>query len=102
MTTVQDLVPGDQLIMPIHQARATFIQRARHPIWSHLELVIWRIQYFSPEADDEWMHDALHPHQEIGEVEPMSFLDRQENLRRALLHPSQWKVPVNPFERPRP
>ena len=53
MSTVADLTPGDVVEQP-DGATATFIVRTRHPLYPHLELVVWRL------ADGGWSHDALH------------------------------------------
>lgn len=71
---VIDLIPGS--IIDGH----TFVAQTVHPIWPHLQLVIWRLR------DGTWSHDALSPGQVI-----MGTLDRKKsqnktiNLRRALL-----------------
>lgn len=77
---VCDLVPGDILVGPDGE-RGTFIQKAPHPIWPSLMLVIWRMEH------GEWHHDALSILQELpGTVEPIQPAERLENLRDALLY----------------
>lgn len=79
MNRIDELTPGD-LVRHIGMS-ATFIARTAHPIWPHLQLVIWRLE------DGSWSHDALDAGQEVGIVEPTSDTDRQQRLRGALLGP---------------
>lgn len=77
---VEDLTPGDVIrnTFPEGPIEATFVARTMHPLWPHLELVIWRMQ------DGSWSHDALDRGQEIGDLVPCSVQDRTERLRAAL------------------
>lgn len=84
MTTVADLASGMRVRVPGETDAATFVQRAPHPLWPHLQLVVWRL------PGGAWSHDALHAAQEVGEVLPSTAEERTQALRRALLHPSQW------------
>lgn len=75
MTTVAELVPGDRITL--FQTSATFVQRASHPLYPELQLVIWRM------ADDSWSHDALDARQHVGDVQRQTAEQRRETLRRA-------------------
>lgn len=78
MTTVEELMPGDRVVHA--EDSAIFVARTTHPIWPHLQLVVWRME------DRSWSHDALSAHQEIfGTVEQASADERMLRLRRALL-----------------
>lgn len=79
MSHVWNLTPGD--VVNGH----TFVQRAPHPLYRTLQLVIWRM------ADGSWSHDALDQLQYVGDAEPASGDERRERLRAALLHPEQAK-----------
>lgn len=82
MTRVEQLVPGMKVIMPSGD-QATFVAQTTHPLWPHLQLVVWRM----PEnwAPDVWSHDALDARQDVGAVVPCSSIERATNLRHALL-----------------
>lgn len=80
---VFELAAGD--IVEMAGTRATFIGSLEHPIWPHLTMVIWKIH---DNPDMEWSHDALNFTQQVGDVVSLPS-ERQQNLRRALLHPSQ-------------
>lgn len=84
---ILELASGDKVAMPGEQP-ATFVALVQpHPLFAPLVMVIWRLPEGHPAG--EWSHDALNPWQEVGDV--VSTPDqRQENLRRALLHRSQW------------
>lgn len=73
MSYVWNLAPGD--VVQGH----TFVQRAPHPLYSSLQLVIWRL------ADGSWSHDALDQLQYVGEAEPATVEQRKQRLRDALL-----------------
>lgn len=77
MTRVIDLLPGD--IVTTDSTSATYIAQTRHPLWNHLQLVIWRM------ADGSWSHDALSPAQDVGEALPSSPYEREQQLRKVLL-----------------
>ena len=79
MTTVAELTPGDVVKVGYPQTQGTFIARTRHPLWPHLELVIWRL------SDGSWSHDALDIRQDIGQVQPSDIFSRKAQLQRALL-----------------
>jgi hypothetical protein len=81
MSTVADLTPGD-LVTHDSGESATFLARTRHPLWPHLELVVWRL------ADGSWSHDALHISQYIGQIQPADIFARNQRLRTALLNNS--------------
>ena len=74
---VMSLVPGMQI--ELAGRVGTYVQQARHPIWPHLRLVIWRL------ADGSWSHDALAGEQDIGAVVPDTPTTRAENLFNALM-----------------
>ena len=83
---VMDLEPGDRFTMRSPFTRtgeqlSTFVQQCQHPIWSRLQLVIWRMD------DGTWSHNALDPRQELpGTIDrPTSQSKREARLRRALL-----------------
>lgn len=77
MTAVYALVPGD---IVEHDGRAaTFITSTQHPLWPHLQMVIWRL------ADGSWSHDALSHAQDVGQVKPADLFSRKAALQRALL-----------------
>lgn len=82
---VCDLLPGDVVW---HEAipgvEAIFVQRAEHPLYPGLQLVVWRMN------DGTWSHDALADAQDVGNVTLATPEERTANLRRALLHPSMW------------
>jgi uncharacterized protein (DUF779 family) len=78
-TTVAELVPGD-LVVNTHRS-AVFIARTQHPLWPHLQLVIWHLH----EPGYEWSLDALDARQEVGDITPASDEDRAMRLRSALL-----------------
>jgi hypothetical protein len=77
MAPVNQLTPGD-IVTLSGFAPATFITRTTHPLWPHLELVIWR------DPNGEWHHDALMATQEVGHVQPATPDDRRRALRAAL------------------
>lgn len=77
MTTISELLPGD--VVAIDTASATFIAHTQHPLWPHLQLVVWRM------ADDTWSHDALDIRQDVGQVQPADIFSRKAQLQRALL-----------------
>ena len=77
MSLVADLVPGD--VVRLGDDSATFVARTIHPLWSHLELVVWRM------ADGSWSHDALYISQYVGEVQAADVFARKAQLERALL-----------------
>lgn len=84
MTTVAGMTPGDRVSIPGGEGAATFVQRAPHPLYPHLCLVVWRM------PDGSWSHDALAAAQDVGEVLPATPDGRRQALRQALLHRSQW------------
>jgi hypothetical protein len=78
MTTVAELIPGDIVdVLPL--SSGTFIARTQHPIWPHLQLVVWRL------ADSSWSLDALDARQDVGEARAATHLGRDLALRDALL-----------------
>ena len=78
MSTVADLTPGDVVVLDGGDS-ATFVARTRHPLYPHLELVVWRL------ADGSWSHDALHISQYVGKVQPADIFARKAQLQRVLL-----------------
>ncbi len=82
MASIRELTPGDLVLLAGHAA--TFIAETAHPLYPGLRLVVWRL------GTMEWSHDALALDQEVGAVVAASGNDRQQRLREALLHPSQW------------
>lgn len=81
MATVSNLIPGDLVTMA--DQSATFVARTQHPIWNHLQLVVWRMPAGHPVGD--WSHDALDARQDVGEVAPATHEQRVNRLRAALL-----------------
>lgn len=79
MSTVAELIPGDVIDGPLGILSATFVSAAPHPLYASLQLVTWRM------SDGEWMHDALHADQHVGEARAATPADREEALRQALL-----------------
>lgn len=79
MTAVWQLVPGDQVEDRRGGPPPTFVQRAQHPLWPGLQLVIWRM------PDGSWSHDALDGRQEVGQAVPATEAERTQRLREALL-----------------
>lgn len=83
MSRVIDLVPGCRVTVDQIKATATYIAQTRHPLWPHLQLVIWKLD------DGTWSHDALSPMQDVGRIEPFTAEQLQRNLRAALLDAGQ-------------
>lgn len=83
MTTVAELLPGQIVDGPDGAFWATFVAQTEHPLWPHLRLVVWRVA-------DSWSHDALDARQYVGTARASTEDERRTNLRRALLHRSQW------------
>jgi len=82
-----DLTPGDRVALG--GQLATFVAAvSSHPLWPHLNMVIWKVDGETSEAEDRWSHDALDPRQDVGD--PVPGVDREQSLRQALLHRSQW------------
>ncbi|MGH9151338.1 MAG: hypothetical protein ACRD03_02805 [Acidimicrobiales bacterium] len=86
--TVADLQPGDRLTMlspftPGGEQSSTFVQRCQHPIWTSLQLVIWRMD------DGTWLHDALDARQGLPGTIDRAYDDaeRTARLRAAVLGP---------------
>jgi hypothetical protein len=81
MTKVSELTPGDSVTLRWHDGprTAVFVAQTPHPIWSHLQLVIWRLH------DGSWSLDALDPAQDVGQVTLSTWQDLAARLRRALL-----------------
>jgi hypothetical protein len=84
VTTVAELIPGQ--IVDLGTQSATFVAQVEHPLWPHLRLVVWRMHHDAM----RWSHDALDPRQDVGDTRPSNAEERQYQLRRALLHRSQW------------
>ena len=66
---VYELVPG-MTFKPAVGDTAVFIQRAPHPLWPNLQLVIWRMYGSGPSGDADapwWSHDALSAEQDVGD-----------------------------------
>lgn len=58
---------------------AVYVTQAQHPIWPHLQLVVWRL------VDGTWSHDVLDSRQFVGTVAPSTAGERQKRLKAALL-----------------
>jgi hypothetical protein len=78
MSTVRDLKPGDLVIST--PSRPVFIGAYPHPVYHHLVLVIWRLSNGSVRLD------ALHPGDEVGDVEPIEPAARADRLADALIN----------------
>lgn len=77
MTALSELRPGDE----VHQdgQSAVYVAQVTHPVWPDLKLVIWRMR------DGSWSHDALAPHQDVGEADvTASLAERRKRLINAL------------------
>jgi hypothetical protein len=69
---------------------AVFVARTEHPIWPHLQLVIWRMD------DGSWSHDALLARQDVGAVTDATPDERRHRLREAMLrNPDEWRGGLN-------
>lgn len=83
---VLDLLPGDVFATsPIApEEHAMFIARTQHPIWPHLQLVIWRM------TGGRWSHDALDILQDVGEP-----IGRRGDIgcRAGLFGEGEWATP---------
>lgn len=78
MAALWELIAGDEVRSA--GTAGTFITYTDHPIWPGLRLVVWWL----PE-EERWSHDALHPHQDVGERVTATDEDRMRRLRTALL-----------------
>jgi hypothetical protein len=78
MSTVRDLKPGD--LVTSTPGRPVFIGAYPHPVYHHLVLVIWRLSNGSVRLD------ALHPGDEVGDVEPIEPAARADRLADALIN----------------
>lgn len=76
-----ELFPGDIVTRhaPEREVKAAFIGRTRHPLWPHLDLVIWRLD------DGSWSLDALLARQEVGLIKDTPPEKRNEILRACLI-----------------
>jgi hypothetical protein len=77
VTALPELQPGD--LVEHSGMRAVYVAQCRHPIWPHLQLVIWRLH------DGSWSHDALDACQEVGQVMQATSAERRTQLRQALI-----------------
>jgi hypothetical protein len=77
MNRVDELIPGDRI--QVLGRTSTYVGRLSHPIWKHLQLVIWRMD------DGTWSHDALDIRQEVGSIQPTTPEQRMQCLKQALL-----------------
>lgn len=75
---VIELIPGMKILDPTQYDIAhTFVAQCPHPLYTKLQLVIWRMQ------NGTWSHDALSPIQDVGECMPFTPTELKENLRAA-------------------
>jgi len=88
MATVRELLPGDLVTAP-DGAAAVFLTACPHPVYHHLLLVIWRM------GDGNVRLDALHPGDEVGDIEPIESAARANRLDDAL-HASSREANVKP------
>jgi hypothetical protein len=75
MARVNQLTPGDTVTHA--GTSSTFITRTTHPLWPHLQLVIWH------DPNGTWHHDALMATQDIGHIQTATTDDRHQALRDA-------------------
>jgi hypothetical protein len=80
---VIDLLPGDHVTMPGARKPATFVASTAHPLWPHLQLVVWRLP--AGHSAGDWSHDALDLRQVAGTRVPSTHGERQSRLRDALM-----------------
>jgi hypothetical protein len=83
MSQVRDLIPGDCVTIQTGDS-ATFLCQTRHPIWPHLQLVIWWVDDMEGK-EPFWSFDALDERQEIGQIREATPADRSQQLARILL-----------------
>lgn len=76
MSRIYELTPGD--LVTNADMSAVFVARTEHPIWPHLQLVIWRMDGGS------WSHDALDARQDVGLIRLATAEERASRLRDAL------------------
>jgi hypothetical protein len=75
VATVQELLPGDLVTHGLQSA--TFIASGRHPKYTGLALVIWKLN------DGTWSTDALYWHQYVGEVTFSTHEQRWNRIQEA-------------------
>jgi len=77
---VMDLRPGDRIDMPAVGMSAVFIAQCPHPVWSHLQLVVWRL------SNGEMSLDALAAGQVVQGVldRTVNPVERIERIKRAI------------------
>lgn len=83
MIKVRELIPGMEIVGP-GSVLITFIIQQVHPIWPNFQMVVWKLH------DNSYSFDALDAEQEVGECIPFTQQELNDNLKRALLHESQW------------
>lgn len=86
MSRVRDLIPGDLVTLPATGDSAVFLCQTKHPIWPHLQLVIWWVNEGMMNAEAFWSFDALLADQEIGVIQEANPADRHQQLLKILLH----------------
>ncbi len=77
MSEVQQLLPGDRV--DLGGRSAVYITQAMHPLWPHLQLVVWKLD------DGSWSHDSLAARQDVGDAQSSTPAQRTARLRDALL-----------------
>lgn len=82
---VKDLIPGMTVSVPFTDMTAVFVGQLPHPIWTKMQMVIWREGNFHTKRG-KWFHDALSPEQVVGNTWKMTEEQREKNLRWALLN----------------
>lgn len=81
MTRVCELMPGDKITLA-GIGSAVYVTQMEHPHYSGLQMVVWA----GVPPDGGFSFDALHPHQEVGEIGKSDALHiRAVRLRRALM-----------------
>jgi hypothetical protein len=85
MATLKELLPGDLVSSPGRKP-AVFLTACPHPVYHHLLLVIWRT------GNGRLRLDALHPGDEVGDVEPIEPAARAERLADALINAAAPEV----------
>lgn len=101
MVMIADLMPGDTVADESTGHRFTLVAvHTPHPLYPQLALVVWRRVMIAKDQETantlhplgwlagDWFHDALASHMVLPQhqkVLPLTYDDRQEALRVALL-----------------
>jgi hypothetical protein len=79
VSTVRELKGGDLVTRPGRKP-AVFVTACPHPQFHRLVLVIWRLH------NGRAHFDALHPDDEVGDVQPIEPAARDKRLTDALIN----------------